>query len=104
MVRRAQQEVRGPKSGLAALRQHLDGEAGPPLELLEARVVEKFGWTWDELDRQDETRTQRALAYLNLATGYRMVMDALERHGLTQVNQAAWEAYKLVVDSKDEVQ
>jgi len=87
-----------------ALRKYLDGEAGPPPDLIEAKIVEKFGWTWDQLDGQDETRTHRALAYLNLAAGYRMVMDALDRHAITNVPGPTWEAYKLISEAKDEVE
>jgi hypothetical protein len=69
-----------------------------PLELVEARIAERFGWDWDTLDRQDEGRTLAAMTISGLATGYARVLAAVNAHNTRGLSESDWEAYRLLSD------
>ena len=84
---------------MAALRAYVEGEGAPPSDLVDARMAERVGWDWETLDRQDEGRTMRAVAILNLAAGYERVVRALGAGNLSGLAKSDWHCYKAIVDS-----
>jgi hypothetical protein len=93
--------IGSPKSTLEQIRAHVEfGDPAPP-ELIEGRVAERFGWTWDELDRQDYPRTVRTIAVVNAVDGYQRVMDATKAHRLDAPSEHDWAMYRLVVGVDD---
>jgi len=79
-----------------SLREYVEGEGPPPDDLVEGRLVERFGWTFDELDGQDEGRVLRTVSVLNLADGYMRVMRAIEKHRPLSAPPGDWEMYKQI--------
>ncbi|MHA2135276.1 MAG: hypothetical protein ACW99J_15555 [Candidatus Thorarchaeota archaeon] len=70
--------------------------SGPPIQLTEGRIIERFGWTFDDLDRQDSGRTLQTLALMNLATLYPAVLDAVAKHATDRLTADHWHAFKLI--------
>ena len=64
----------------------------------EGQLIERFGWTFDELDQQDSGRTFQTVAMMNLAVLYKDVLSAVQKHGTASLTTAHWEAYKLLQD------
>ena len=68
---------------------------------MEGRAAEKFGWTWDELDRQDYARTVRTMAVVAAIDGYQRVVEATRAHRMDALTGHDWAMYKLVVGGGD---
>jgi hypothetical protein len=68
------------KKSLIQLRDFIRGESGAPILLTEGRLVERFGWTFNELDTQDSGRTLQTVSMLNLAQLYPEVLQAITAH------------------------
>ena len=64
-------------------------------------MAERFHWSWDTLDRQDEGRTLRAVAMLNLSAGYSRVIASVEAGNLRGLTSYDWTCYKVLVDLED---
>lgn len=96
MVRGARVGRSCPKSVLASLKAYAEGDGPPPFGLVEARVIERFHWSMDDLDKADEPRTLQALFLLNVADGYRRVVNAVAIHAMDRLSEADWLAYKMV--------
>ena len=101
MVQGPQRAIGAPKSTLEQIRAYVAGDGSAPPELIEVRSLERFGWTWDELDRQDYARTVRAVAVMNAVDGYQRVIDATRAHRLDVPSAHDWAMYKLVVGGGD---
>lgn len=43
-----------------------EGRGGAPQELIDVSLCERFGWTWQELDEQDEARVLPAVGAANV--------------------------------------
>ena len=91
-----------PKRELRGIKQHIDGKGPPPFGLIEAQLVERFGWTFSQLDQEDEARALRAVQYLNLSAGYQRVKDAVAQHATDAVSQGVWAAWKVLMDAEVE--
>lgn len=59
-------------------------------------MVDRFGWTFDQLDEQDEGRAVRAVSLLNMMELYSDVMNAVKSHKPDSVSPRHWEIYKLI--------
>ena len=70
--------------------------SGPPDLLTEGRLIERFGWTFAELDEQDSGRTLQTAALLNISTLYPAVLDAVARHAVGGLTEAHWNAFKIM--------
>ena len=66
--------------------------------LAEGQLMERFGWTFDELDMQDSGRTFQTVGMMNLAVLYKDVLSAVQKHGTASLTDAHWEAFKLLHD------
>ena len=64
----------------------------------EGQLMERFGWTFDELDTQDSGRTFQTVGMMNLAVLYKDVLSAVRKHSTTSLTDAHWEAFKLLQD------
>lgn len=96
MVRSASAKIVRIKKSLRQLGLYLDGRGPPPLDLIEGRVIERFGWTFDELDRSDEGRTLRTVAVLNSADAYRQTMEAIASHRTEAIPASHWNLWNSV--------
>ena len=101
MVQGAERTICAPKSTLDEIRDHVEGNGPAPAELLEGRTAERFGWTWEELDRQDYARTVRTVAVMNAFDGFQRVMQALKAHRLDVPTDHDWAMYRLVSGGGD---
>jgi hypothetical protein len=64
--------------------------------LLEGRLCERFGWTFDELDQQDSGRTLQTVSMMNIAKLYPEVLAAVSQHTTDRLSADHWNAYKLM--------
>jgi hypothetical protein len=69
---------------------------------VEARLIERFGWTWDQLDEQDEGRTMRAITALNLVGSYQRVLASVSAQNPGLASSADMAAYKMLEDAANE--
>jgi len=72
--------------------------------LIEGRILERFGWTFDELDESDEGRTLRTVATLNLADAYRQTMDAIASHKTDAIPVSYWNLWNSIRQAMKEEQ
>ena len=72
------------------------GEGHPPILLSEGRIVERFGWTLDELDAQDSGRVLQMITLMNLATLYPQVLEGVRNHNTDRLTPAHWNVFKLM--------
>ena len=66
--------------------------------LAEGQLIERFGWTFEQLDRQDSGRTFRTVTTLNLVVLYKDVHSAVQTHSTASLTDAHWDAFKLMQD------
>ena len=66
--------------------------------LAEGQLMERFGWTFVELDAQDSGRTFQTVGMMNIAVLYKDVISAVQKHGTASLTDAHWEAFKLLQD------
>ena len=66
--------------------------------LAEGQLIERFGWTFDELDQQDSGRTFQTVTMMNLTALYKDVLSAVQRHAIASLTTAHWDAYKTMQD------
>ena len=66
------------------------------MSLTEGRLIERFGWTLNELDTQDSGRTLQIVSMLNLAQLYPEVLRAVEKHSTDTLTPAHWAAFKIM--------
>jgi hypothetical protein len=90
------------KSELAAIHCHVIEGSPPSQELIDAQIAERFGWTFDELDQQDEGRVMRAVSLLNTTKAYRETMGAIEGHNPEAATPSHWNVYKAVQEAINE--
>jgi len=64
--------------------------------------VDRFGWTFDQLDKQDEGRAVRAVSLLNMMEMYSDVLNAVGAHRPDSVSARHWEIYKLIKYAKED--
>lgn len=102
MVRRAGKKDIVKKSEIAAIHYYVTEGSPPSQELIDAQIAERFGWTFDELDRQDEGRVMRAVSLLNTARAYREVLSAIEGHKPDSLTPSHWNVYKQVQGALNE--
>jgi hypothetical protein len=71
---------------------------------VDVALCERFGWTWDELDAQDESRVLPAVSAANIAAAAGRISTWLAAAGqgskVAQPPAADWKAWKLVQDAK----
>jgi len=72
--------------------------------LIEGRILERFGWTFDELDESDEGRTLRTVATLNSADAYRQTMDAIASHQTDSIPVNHWNLWNSIRQAMKEEQ
>ena len=64
--------------------------------LTEGQIIDRFGWTFDELDQQDSGRTFQTVAMMNYAKMYREVFSAVEKHSTGSLSSAHWDVFKMM--------
>ena len=64
--------------------------------LVEGRIIERFHWTFEELDRQDSGRTFQTVAMMNYAQIYKEVLTAVEKHTTGSLTSGHWEVFKMM--------
>jgi len=70
--------------------------------LIEGRILERFGWTFDELDESDEGRTLRTVEVLNSADAYRQTMNAIASHNITAIPASHWNLWNSIRKAMDD--
>ena len=96
MVRSTYQSRSASKKSLNELKSFLTGESGAPIMLVEGQLIERFGWTFNDLDQQDSGRTLQTVTMLNMAKLYPEVLQAVAVHKIDRLTDAHWNAYKLM--------
>jgi len=64
--------------------------------LVEGQFVERFGWTFDELDKQDSGRTFQTVAMMNYSSLYKEVFSAVKKHTTGSLSSAHWEVFRMM--------
>ncbi|MHA2062937.1 MAG: hypothetical protein ACXABY_01005 [Candidatus Thorarchaeota archaeon] len=64
--------------------------------LVEGRIIERFGWTFEELDAQDSGRALQTVSMLNIAKLYPEVLRAAQTHTTDRLTPDHWNAYKVM--------
>ncbi len=66
--------------------------------LVEGQFIDRFGWTFEELDKQDSGRTFQTVATMNYAKLYQEVLSAVEKHTTGSLTSAHWDVFKMMQD------
>lgn len=64
----------------------------------EGQLIDRFGWTFEELDAQDSGRTFQTVAMMNITAMYTDVLSAVQKHSTASLTDAHWDAFKLMQD------
>ena len=78
------------------------GKGGLPTEILEADIIEKFGWTFTELDNEDQDRVYRAITLQNLRDGVSRIKSWLDNHGKIHISGKDLEIWEFIQEAKKE--
>lgn len=98
MVHGKERENRSAKKLLIALRNFVQGEGAAPFVLTDGRIAERFGWTFDQLDQQDESRVMIAIQMMNIHDIYERVMRAVMSHNTDSISEDDMKIWQLVTD------
>ena len=71
----------------------MDGEGGIPEELSETQLCERFGWTFTQLDAEDEPRVREGVALSNIRAALGRVQAFLETQGAFHPSESDWEIW-----------
>ncbi len=64
--------------------------------LVEGQFIQRFGWTFDELDKQDSGRTFQTVAMIDYTQMYKEVLSAVEKHHTESLTSAHWNVFKMM--------
>jgi hypothetical protein len=70
--------------------------------LIDAQICERFGWTFTDLDQQDEVRVSRAVQMMNIGRAYEDVVSAIRQHRIEGLSAGHWQIYKMIRDADKE--
>ena len=80
------------------------GEGGLPLALTEADLIERYHWTYDELDNADEDRVYTGAALQNMRDTIHRMKDWLSRSGKgSPVSRDDLDLYGLMIEAEKEL-
>lgn len=72
------------------------GKGGVPLELTEADIAERFGWTFTELDEEDQDRVYNSFALQNVRDAVDRIKQWLANFGKMRISQSDLVVYGMV--------
>lgn len=73
------------------------------MEVTEADICERFGWTFDEMDNQDQDRVFASFAMQNIRDVVGRIKNWLDRSGKTHISQRDMEVYGKILDAEKEI-
>lgn len=59
-------------------------------------MLDRFGWTLEQLDEQDEPRAIEYVSVLNITDGYSRVIQGVMGHRMESISQGDWKIYRMV--------
>ena len=79
------------------------GEGGLPPELTEADICEHFGWTFSQLDEEDQDRVYTSFALQNVRDIINRIRSWLEHGGKSPLGYRDMELYGKILDAEKEI-
>lgn len=83
---------------------YAESDGGVPDDVLDIRLMERFGWTMQELDDTDEARLFPALAAANISDAVRAVRAWLDAAGsgrkVEKPSAGVWKLWQTAQDAK----
>lgn len=71
-------------------------KGGVPLELTEADIAERFGWTFSQLDEEDQDRVFNAFALQNVRDAIDRIKQWLANFGKIRISQSDLMVYGMI--------
>lgn len=79
------------------------GQGGVPLELTEADIAERYGWTFTQLDAEDEDRVYNSFALQNVRDAVDRIKSWLASVGKMRISKHDLSLYGMILDAEKEV-
>lgn len=76
------------------------GEGGLPGELIEADICEKFGWTFAELDEQDQDRVYAGVVLQNIRDSIQRIKNWVDTLGRTHISNDDMELWGTLMKAR----
>lgn len=73
-----------------------------PNEATEADIIERYGWTYDELDNEDQDRVYTGFAIQNVRDSADRIRTWIDNTGKTSISRHDLELYGMLLDAEDE--
>ena len=78
------------------------GQGGLPLEITEADLCERFGWTFTQLDEEDQDRVYRAVTLSNMRGAVDRIKTWLDHQGKIHISGKDLEIMGMLWDAEKE--
>lgn len=92
-----------PKKQLAAYAGYIQGVGGLPLETTEADIAERYGWTFTELDNEDQDRVYAGYAGQNIRDAIDRIKGWLNSGGRGTLSDRDMRVYGMIVAAEKEI-
>ena len=79
------------------------GEGGLPPETTEADICERFGWTFTQLDDEDQDRVYTAVSLANVRDCVNRIKQWLGSGGKTGIDNRDLEIYGKLVEAEKKI-
>ena len=79
------------------------GKGGLPVELTETDICERFGWTFQQLDNEDQDRVYAGFAMQNIRDSVSRIKDWLDRSGKAHIGNQDMEVWGMLMDAEKEL-
>lgn len=73
------------------------------MELNEADLIERYGWTYEQLDNSDEDRVYLGIGLQNMRESIRRIKDWLRHVGKYEMDQRDMDLYGMMLDAEKEL-
>jgi len=76
------------------------GEGGLPAEITETDICERFGWTFTELDNEDQDRVYTAVALANIRDCVSRIKQWLSSSGKSHIDERDLEIWGVIMKAE----
>ncbi len=78
------------------------GGGGIPTEVTEADIAERYGWTFTELDNEDQDRVYAGFSGQNIRDCVNRIKGWLESGGKSKLSQSDMNVYGMMLEANPE--